>query len=253
MVSVTTDPETLVDTDALRASVARSCRILAHQGVVENILGHVSARTGPNRMLIRCRGPQERGLRVTEPTDIRLVSFDGQVLDDPTGQYRAPHELPIHAAVYRDRPAAMAVVHAHPRTVLVATLAGITLRPVFGAYNIPAMRMALAGIPVWPRSVLVNRDDLAEELLQVMGDRDLCIMHGHGVTVAGASVAQATVRTLDLNVLAGVHLQLAQLNADPPTLAAHDIALLPDLGGQFNDTTLFRYYADAEAASGRPI
>jgi hypothetical protein len=45
------------------------------------------------------------------------------------------------------RPRAGAVVHAHPRAVLACGIAGLELRPVFGAYNIPAMRLAADGIP----------------------------------------------------------------------------------------------------------
>ena len=64
--------------DALRDTVATACRVLAHEGLVEGILGHVSARVDGDRMLVRCRGPEERGLHATRPDDIRLVDFDGQ-------------------------------------------------------------------------------------------------------------------------------------------------------------------------------
>ncbi len=62
-------PETLND---LRKKVALSCRILAMEGLVEGILGHVSARiAGTNEMLIRCRGNGECGVLFTKPSDIR--------------------------------------------------------------------------------------------------------------------------------------------------------------------------------------
>ena len=41
----------------LRDAVARACRILAMEGVVDGVLGHVSVRVGEDRMLIRGRGP----------------------------------------------------------------------------------------------------------------------------------------------------------------------------------------------------
>jgi 3,4-dihydroxyphthalate decarboxylase len=250
VVSVITDCNPLLpEVDELRTSVAQACRILAHQGLAENILGHVSARVDADIMLIRCRGPRERGLAVTAPEDIRLCSLDGQVLDDPGGEYRPPQELPIHSAVYRRRPESGAVVHAHPRTVLLAGLAGVVLRPVFGAYNIPAMRMALAGIPVWPRAVLVSRDDLADQLLDAMGEKSVCIMRGHGITVAGETVAQATVRSVDLHTLADICLDLAMLGAKPPMITEQDLVLLPDLGAQFNDSTLWDHYVSAEATA----
>ena len=48
-----------------RVAVARACRILAHRGLVEDVLGHISLRVSADRILLRCRGPHERGLRFT--------------------------------------------------------------------------------------------------------------------------------------------------------------------------------------------
>ncbi|HZD72910.1 MAG TPA: class II aldolase/adducin family protein, partial [Actinomycetota bacterium] len=50
--------------EELREQVATACRVLADEGLVESVLGHVSARAG-DRMLLRCRGPREHGLRFT--------------------------------------------------------------------------------------------------------------------------------------------------------------------------------------------
>ena len=47
-----------------RATVATACRILALHGLVSGVLGHVSVRVGEDRLLVRCRGPRERGLAV---------------------------------------------------------------------------------------------------------------------------------------------------------------------------------------------
>jgi ribulose-5-phosphate 4-epimerase/fuculose-1-phosphate aldolase len=133
------------DVAGLRRSIARACRILALQGLAEDVLGHVSVRVGADELLVRCRGPQERGLLFTTPADVHLVPLDGPA--DLPGGYVVPSELPIHAAVLRRRPDVQAVAHAHAPSVIMADLAGLTLRPVIGAYNIPAMRLALDGIP----------------------------------------------------------------------------------------------------------
>ena len=41
--------------------------------------------------------------------------------------------------------------------------------PLFGSYDIPAARLAAGGIPVYPRSVLLRRAELAVEMLDVDG------------------------------------------------------------------------------------
>jgi 3,4-dihydroxyphthalate decarboxylase len=152
-----------------------------------------------------------------------------------------PNELPIHGELLRARPEVNAVVHAHPPAVLLCGVAGLDLRPLFGSYNIPAMRMALEGIPVYPRSVLIRRPDLAHEMIAAMGDRPVCVLKGHGITVTGASVEEAVVRALNLNALATVTLELARLGAKPEPVPAEDVAELPDLGSAFNDLAVWRY------------
>jgi ribulose-5-phosphate 4-epimerase/fuculose-1-phosphate aldolase len=223
-----------------RATVAQACRILAMEGLVEGVLGHVSVRTGESRMLIRCRGRDERGLMFTTERDVRQTDLDGTLVGAAEG-YAAPNELPIHGELLRARPEVNAVVHAHPPAVLLCGVAGLELRPVFGSYNIPAMRMALEGVPLYRRSVLVRRPGLAHEMIAAMGDRPVCVLKGHGITVTGASVEEAVVRAVNLNALATVTLELARLGARPEDVPDEDVAELPDLGSAFNDLAVWRY------------
>jgi 3,4-dihydroxyphthalate decarboxylase len=223
----------------MRRTVAQACRVLAHQGLAEDVLGHVSVRVGTDRMLIRCRGPHESGLLFTTPDDVHLVGLDGPY-DLPDG-YAVPGELPIHAETLRRRPEVTAVVHAHPPAVVTADLAGLALRPIVGAYNIPAMRLALDGVPVHPRGVLIRRAELAVEMLESMGDRPVCVLRGHGVTTTGATVAQAVVRALNLEALARITLGVAAAGGEARELPAADIAELPDLGAALNEESVWRH------------
>lgn len=236
-----TDPRGAHRAGSLRRTVAVACRILAHGGLAEDVLGHVSLRAGDGQMLVRCRGPEDRGLLFTTEHDVRLVDYDGNgELEDG---FTVPNELPIHAEVLRARPDVSAVVHAHPPSALVAGLADVPLRPVFGAYNIPALRMALEGVPVYRRGVLIRRAELGREMVAVMGGAPVCLLRGHGVTTVGDSVEQAVVRALNLEVLARVSVELARLCAEVPPLPAADVDELPDLGSAFNDLSLWRHHA----------
>jgi 3,4-dihydroxyphthalate decarboxylase len=219
---------------SLRQTVADACRVLATRGVVDGILGHVSARVDDDHLLVRVRGPLEKGLARTTQDDVRLVDLDGNGPELETG-YRVPNELPIHTAILRTRPSVNAVVHAHPPAILVCGLAGLPLRPIYGAYDIPGMRLAAGGIPVYERPVLIRTRALAEEMLAAMGDRPACLLRGHGLTVAGSSVAEAVIHTIALETLARVTLRLAQVGAhDVADVSAADLAELPDLGAGFN-------------------
>lgn len=223
-----------------RRTIARACRILALQGLAEDVLGHVSVRFGPDKLLVRCRGPQERGLLFTTQDDVHLVPLDGAA--ELAGGYRVPSELPIHAEVLRRRREVQAVVHAHAPSVIIAELAGLRLRPVVGAYNIPAMSLALAGIPVYPRSVLIRRPELGAEMVAAMGDAPVCVLRGHGVTTTGATIAEAVIRALNLEALARITVAVAQAGGQPAELPEQDVAELPDLGATLNEQHVWRHY-----------
>jgi ribulose-5-phosphate 4-epimerase/fuculose-1-phosphate aldolase len=227
---------------AERLLVAHACRILGARGLAEDVLGHVSLRTGPDRILVRCRGPREEGLVFTRPEDVQEVDLDGR---GDLAEWAVPNELPIHAEVLRARPDVDAVVHCHPPSVLLAGLEGVPLRPIFGAYHLPAARLALDGVPVYPRSVLVRRPDLGREVAAALGDAPVLVMRGHGITAVGSgphAVEQAVCRALALDALARVCLESARLGGRAADLPPEDVAELPDLGGAFNDVMLFRHH-----------
>jgi len=226
----------------LQEKVAVSCRILAMEGLVEGLLGHVSVRIpGTNEMLIRCRSQKEQGVRYTTADAIRRVDFDGH--GPHLGEhYRVPNELPIHGEIYKKRLEAGCVIHAHPPDALICGITGLEFRPIFGAFNIPALRMALEGIPIFPRSCLIARAELAAPMIDIMGQKNICLMKGHGITVTGKTVEEATVRALNFNTLARITLQVALTGRKAPDIGVEDIQELPDLGSTFNDLWVWRCY-----------
>ncbi|NWL26739.1 aldolase [Paenarthrobacter ureafaciens] len=226
-----------------RRLVANACRILAHRGLVDDILGHVSLRVSDTTVLIRCRGPRERGLKFTEITDIQEVSLDGSH-DLPDG-YSAPNELPLHLAVLSTSPKIRSVVHAHPPAVVAMTLTGQRLRPVIGAFNMPAMAMATLGIPTYSSSALIRNSSRAEEMVAAMGAAPVVLLHGHGLTASGASVQEAVVRALNVDSLARMQLSVLSAGFAPEDIDDGDRSDLPDLGSAFNDGHVWRFHLAA--------
>ncbi len=236
------------DGPQLRATVATACRVLARRGLVDGVLGHVSARVADDELVVRCRGAAERGLAWTKAEDVWRVGFDGRGVDLPDG-YSLPNELPIHAELMHARAEVGAVVHAHPPAALLAGLAGLTPRPVFGAYDIPALRLALDGVPTFDNASLIDTRELALELVAAMEGRPVCVIRGHGIAVAAATVEEATVLAVNLETLLSVTVELARLGATPPDLTGAELAALPDLGSSFNHDLAWRALV-AEAGDG---
>ncbi len=232
---------------SLATTVALSCRILAKLGLVKETTGHVSARSPDGKaMVIRGRGKEETGLLFTRPRDIIFADFDGNKVGK-TGGLKPPNESSIHGELYKARPEIGAVVHAHPQAVVLTSIAGIELRPIFGGYDPRAMRLALDGIPVYQSSVTLHSKDQVFEMMRVMGDRDLCILRGHGVVVVGRTVEDATIKTIKLNELAKLNLQAASLGKIP-SISADDQELFLSRRRTEKNThgvgRLWRYYVD---------
>jgi ribulose-5-phosphate 4-epimerase/fuculose-1-phosphate aldolase len=234
-----TGGRTVSELSSQREQIALACRVLAARGLADGILGHISVRVDGDRLLIRCRGPEERGLAYTEPSDIQLVDLDGE--GELDRGYRLPVELPLHTEVLRSHPEIMAVVHAHPPAVVSADLAGITIRPVVGAYDIPGMRLAEGGVPVYPRGVLVRDRRLAFEMLSSMGERPVVILRGHGLTSTGDNPAQAVLRAISVDTIARISLTVVSAGGILFDLSAEDRAELPDLGSGLNEETAWRH------------
>ncbi|ALG86132.1 class II aldolase/adducin family protein [Gordonia phthalatica] len=221
--------------DAERDLIATACRVLAGRGLADGILGHISLRMSEDTLLVRCRGPRERGLAWTEPDDIRLVHFDGsEAADGALNGYQVPNELPLHVAVLRSRPDVAAVVHAHPAQVVAADLAGIPIRPIVGAFDIPGAKLAAGGVPVYPRGVLIRNRSLADEMVDAMQSRPVVLLRGHGLTSAATTVQQAVLQAVSVDGIARLSLQIRAAGGVLADLSAADMAELPDLGSGFN-------------------
>jgi 3,4-dihydroxyphthalate decarboxylase len=227
----------------LRELVAAGCRVLAGRGLADGILGHISLRVDERRLLVRCRGPHERGLAFTTAADVRLVDLDGRAgaPDELDGGYAPPNELPLHTEVLRSRSDVAAVVHAHPPDVVAADLAGIAIRPIVGAFDIPGTRLAAGGVPVHPRGVLVRDRRLAAEMVASMGGRPVVVLRAHGLTSAAAGVEQAVLQAVSVDQLAHLSLRVVSAGGTLVDLPEADMAELPDLGAAFNTATAWRH------------
>lgn len=240
--------------DERREKIAEACRVLAVRGLADGLLGHISERVTADTMLIRCRGPRERGLAFTEPADIKLVDLDGKPAanGELDGGYVVPNELPLHAETLRARDDVGAVVHAHPPQVVAADLAGIAIRPILGSYEIPGTHLAAGGVPVYPRGVLIRNVRLAKEMLAALGDRPVVLLRAHGLTSTGRTVPEAVLRANSVDTIARMSLDVVRAGGTLVDLPPEDLAELPDLGSGFFEEMAWRHeIARLHAASGR--
>jgi L-fuculose-phosphate aldolase len=208
----------------LREKVVLSCRMIGSRGVSKGSFGHVSARIpGTDSVLIKSKGPDEEALEFTTDRDVITLALDGQVLEAPAG-LQAPAETAMHLAIYRARPEIMSVIHSHPLWVVLLTACDKPLVGMYGAFDgDAALRLLEEGLPTFQGSQTITDDVMAAEFLAVMGKRRACLLRGHGMTVAGTSVEDATATSLTVNELAHAN-YLAYAIGSPqvvPDLDAH--------------------------------
>jgi L-fuculose-phosphate aldolase len=201
-----------------------------------------------DNLLIRARGPAEAGVRYTTVDEILEVTPDGKVASGAREGLFPPQEVFIHTEVYRARKDVVSVVHVHPPTIVLFTITGVPLLPIFGAYDPSALKLMLEGIPTYERSVLISNPDLGHDLAATLGSHDACMMRGHGITATGRSIEEAALRAISLNELAEMNYK-ARMLGEPRPISDEDIAsfnkTLGEAGKPINANrteAMWRYY-----------
>ncbi len=180
----------------LRDLVAAN-RILAREEVVD-AYGHVSIRhpQHPDRYLLSCsRSPEI----VTLDDIVEHTLIGDSVAQESRTLYAERH---IHGAIFEQRPDVQAVIHNHALAVLPFTVTNVPLRPMFHT-------AALMGndVPVWDirdnfgvTGMLVVNMDQGRDLALSLGANRAALMRGHGCVVAAASLKEAVMCAIYLQV-----------------------------------------------------
>jgi ribulose-5-phosphate 4-epimerase/fuculose-1-phosphate aldolase len=230
-------------------TVARACRVLGKLDLTHGALGHVSFRAGESSMLIKGKGPDEVGLRYTRVEDIIEVTFDADKVSGPEG-LQPPSESYLHIWLYKLRPDVQSVIHVHPEHAVLLTICDKPILPIYGAYGSGA-RLALDGVPTYPRSITIHDDGLGEAFARFMSDQKAVLMRGHGVSVVGSSVEEAAVRTLALNELVTMTYKAYLLGTPQPISDEDEAEMRKPLdpsrrrgtaGGEAGMLAIWRYY-----------
>ncbi len=196
---------------AQRAAVVRTARRMSDTGLSPGVSGNVSARADDGMLVTPSAFPYaEMGT-----ADIVRVAMDGRVLE---GERKPTSEWPMHAAIYRARPDADAIVHAHSTfcTTLATMRRGIPpfhyMIALAGGDSIRCSGYATFGTPAL--------GDLAVEALR---DRRACLLANHGMLAIGASLPVALELAAGVERLAELYWRALQAG-EPVLLSAEEMA-----------------------------
>lgn len=168
----------------LRAQLLDYCGLVYQKGWVANHDGNLTVRLGAHRILAT---PTAMSKRDIQDGDLITVDEAGTRL---SGKRRPFSELALHNAIYRARPDAGAVIHAHPPYATAMSVAGVGLeQPLLAeavvslGARVPLVPFAMPKTPQWVAGV--EREILAHDAL---------ILQNHGVITCGDTVEQAFLR-----------------------------------------------------------
>ena len=122
-----------------------------------------------------------------------------------------------------------------------ADLAGIEIRPIYGAFDIPGAWLARGGVPVYERAVLIRNSALGKEMVAAMGGGPVVILRGHGITSAANTIQQAVLQAISLDELARMSLRVLSAGGTLHDVDDRDWDDLPDLGSGFNTEATWRH------------
>src|SRR5580692_11982633 len=186
-------------------------RVLADFGVLDGF-GHVSARDpkNPNHFLMsRSLAPA-----LVTADDIMEFDLDGNAID-PRGRSLFLERF-IHSEIYRARPDVMSVVHTHSPGVIPFGVSKVPLQAMF--HNAAFLA---AGAPVWDirkdfgeTDMLVRDPARGKSLAQVLGDKPVVLMRGHGDVTVGPTVKMAVFRAYYTDVDAKLQSQALALGGE---------------------------------------
>jgi ribulose-5-phosphate 4-epimerase/fuculose-1-phosphate aldolase len=241
-------------------NVALACRVLGAFDLVHGATGHVSYRLDDDTMMIKGKGPNQRGLRYAQGRDIIKVNFDADMVDGPDG-LQPPSESFLHIWIYKMRPDVKSVVHAHPEYSVLLGITGKEIYPAYGPYR-PGSNLARKGIPIYPDNRTIGTNEQGEAFAETMGDKDVALMVGHGIAAAGNCIEQSTMNALALETLCRT-MYKAYLIGTPKQIpeeafggrgAAEGPRLRGSAGGEEGMMASWRYYVQlAEERLGRRV
>jgi len=182
-------------TEKLRRQLIDTAIAMNASGLNQGTSGNLSTRCGEG-FLITPSGMDYAGL-VTD--DLVEMDLDG----NPRGAREPSSEWRFHAAIYRHRPEANAVLHAHPVhcSALACLGKGIPafhyMVAVAGGRDIRCAEYATFGTPA-----------LSDNVVKALEGRKACLMAHHGLTCFETDLPRALALAVEVENLAQVYCRI---------------------------------------------
>ena len=197
--------------------MALCCRQLAAHGLIAGRDGNLSVRLAANRVLVTPSGLIKSLL---EPGDMVEVDLAGKPLR--RGTRKPTSELDLHLRILRERPDALAVVHAHPPAATGFAVAGEEIP----GNLLPELIFVVGPVPLVPFG-LPGTPELGDRIVPYLEDRrhQALLLANHGAVTMGRTLDEAWIRMESLEHAARI-ITAARAVGEPKPLTAQAVERL---------------------------
>ena len=207
--------------DTLRAGIVEVGRRLYARGYTASNDGNISVRLDATRLLMTpksvCKG-------FMTPDMMCVTDLDGRKL---AGERDPSSEMQMHLEVYRQRPDAQAVVHAHPPIATGFAVAGIPLDRAVLAEVVTT----LGSVPI-AEYATPSTKELPEAVRKYVKAHDGMLLANHGALTLGSDLFSAYYKMETIEHFAKISL-VARLLGGERMLSRQEVDRLQGLRGMY--------------------
>jgi L-fuculose-phosphate aldolase len=204
-----------------RADIVEVGRRLWERGYVASNDGNISVRLDDHRLITT---PKSVSKGFMTPDMMVITDLDGKKI---AGEREPSSELKMHLEVYRNRPDARAVVHAHPPTATGFAVAGIALDRAVLAEVITT----LGSIPI-AEYATPSTEELPAAVRKYVKAHDGLLLANHGALALAGDVMSAYYRMETIEHFAKISLVARTLGREQ-LLSRDEVERLQGLRGMY--------------------
>ena len=227
--------------EQIRADIVEAGRRLYARAYVAANDGNISARLDDKRLITT---PKSVSKGFMTPDMMVIVDYDGKKI---AGEREASTELPMHLEIYRNRPDANAVVHAHPPLATGFAVAGIPLTRAVLAEVITT----LGSIPIAAYGT-PSTAELPDAVRKYIKAHDGMLLANHGAVTCGPDVMGAYYKMETIEHFAKISL-VARMLGGENLISRDEVERLQGLRGFYGIPAPAPLCADPNEALGDEV
>jgi L-fuculose-phosphate aldolase len=211
------------DLQKLREDICTIAGMMYAKELLCGPAGNISARIDDERILMT---PSAYFKQRLAPEQLIVVNMQGKKVEPITDASRdlgPTSEVPMHLAIYRERPDVRGVVHGHPSHCVALTVAGKEIRS-----QVLTEAMLFLGKVGIADYATPTTAELGDAVGRVVRKTDAVVLPYHGVIVAGKDVWDACAKIEVLEQAAQINCLVNQMGGEIP-LAAENVRRMMEL------------------------